>query len=499
MTPSREIELKFELDAAGLGAVLAALPQGDEAEKSLHAIYYDTSDRALSSRGFGLRVRRSGESFTQTLKSELGADGGRDEWEWPVAGFIPDLALLVSTPAALPDGVDVSPLFTVTARRRQRVVQEGDAEIEIALDEATVTAGAHETAFIELELELKTGDPAALFVLARRLVEIAPLSLSFLTKAGRGFALLRDGPIERPHFSPPALSRDLSAGAAVEAIGRACLMQIAANRAALRRVPGPEGVHQLRVATRRLRSTLSTFKAVVADQELEALKTELKWLAGELDEARNLDVFIGDIWRPEAREHHDRDGMAAFGKALLSAQTTAYQRVAAAIESTRFNRLMLTAAAWLQAGPWTQDDAPNAPLRDGGARVFAAEALRRRRRKILKDGKALRKLDAEPRHQLRIQAKKLRYAAEDLAPLFGHHRRQARFIAGVKALQDSLGALNDLAFSTNLAAGVAVGAGLPEAAWAAGRLAGERAVREADLLDEAARAYDGFKAAKPFW
>ena len=499
MTPSREIELKFELDAAGLEVVLAALPPGDEAEKSLHAIYYDTADHGLSALGFGLRVRRSGKTFTQTLKSELGADGGRDEWEWPVAGFTPDLTLLADTPAALPAGVDVSPLFTVTAQRRQRVVLEGDTKIEIALDAATVTAGDREIRFIELELELKDGDPAALFVLARRLVEIAPLSLSFITKAGRGFALLRDGPIERPHFSPPALSRGLSAGEAFEAIGRACLMQIAANRASLRRVPGPEGVHQLRVATRRLRSTLSTFKAIVADGELETIAGELKWLAGELDEARNLDVFIGDIWRPEAREHHDLDGMAAFGKALLSAQTTAYQRMAAAIDSTRFNRLMLNTAAWLQAGSWTGAEAETAPLRDAGARAFAAEALRKRRRKIIRSGGDLARLDRDTRHRLRIQAKKLRYAAEDLAPLFKHPRRQAAFIASLKALQDSLGALNDLAFSTDLAEGVAVGAGLPEAAWAAGRLAGERAVKEDDLLATAVRAYQTFKAAKPFW
>lgn len=189
--PNREIELKFLLDAAAAEAVLAALPPGETIVKDLIAIYYDTADHALSRAGFGLRVRRSGEKRTQTLKSALGDDGGRDEWDWPVASDTPDMALLATTPAPVGADAVLEPQFTVRSRRTIRLVQEGDSEIELVVDDAEVSAGDRRDAFLELELELKSGAPAALNRLAERLSAVATLTPSSVTKAERGFALLR--------------------------------------------------------------------------------------------------------------------------------------------------------------------------------------------------------------------------------------------------------------------------------------------------------------------
>lgn len=189
--PTREIELKFLLDAAGAMAVLAALP-GGPAVKTLYATYFDTADHALSRRGFGLRVRRSGDTRIQTLKSAAGDDGGRDEWEWRIEGDTPDLSLLAATPAALPDGAALVPLFTVVSRRTLRMVEEAGSDIELVIDEGEVRAGARVEPLLELELELKAGNPAALHALAKRLAAVAPLTPSSVTKAERGYRLLRE-------------------------------------------------------------------------------------------------------------------------------------------------------------------------------------------------------------------------------------------------------------------------------------------------------------------
>lgn len=189
-TPTREIELKFLLDAPGAAAVLAALPPGEAAVLDMAATYFDTADHWLRRNGFGLRVRRTGEERIQTLKSSLGADGGRDEWEWPVPGDAPDPALLATTPAALPPGAGLTPLFTVTSRRTLRMVEVDEALIELVIDDARVEAGDRHDAFLELELELKAGDVAALATLAARLSAAAALTPTGLTKAGRGFRLL---------------------------------------------------------------------------------------------------------------------------------------------------------------------------------------------------------------------------------------------------------------------------------------------------------------------
>jgi len=188
-SPTREIELKFLLARTDVDALIAALPPGVTTVKDMVAIYYDTPDGLLRNNGFGLRVRRTGERRIQTLKSALGADGGRDEWEWPVDSDIPDPALLSGTPAALPVGAALEARFTVTVSRTTRLVTEGEARIEIALDDGEVVAGSRREAFLELELELVSGPVEALRRLADRLRGQVALIPSMITKAERGFRL----------------------------------------------------------------------------------------------------------------------------------------------------------------------------------------------------------------------------------------------------------------------------------------------------------------------
>lgn len=189
-SPTREIELKFLLERTDVDALIAALPPGVTTVKDMVAIYYDTPDSLLRNNGFGLRVRRTGDRRIQTLKSALGADGGRDEWEWPVDSDLPDPALLSGTPAALPVGTALKARFTATVSRTTRLVTEGEARIEIALDDGEVVAGSRREAFLELELELLSGPVEALRRLADRLRGQVALIPSTITKAERGFRLL---------------------------------------------------------------------------------------------------------------------------------------------------------------------------------------------------------------------------------------------------------------------------------------------------------------------
>jgi triphosphatase len=191
-TPGREIELKFLLDRPAADAVLAAFTTGDISVKDMVAVYFDTADHWLRRSGFGLRVRRSGKGRIQTLKSALGEDGGRDEWEWPVETDSPDASLLSTTPAALPSGAVLVPLFEVRSRRTTRMIDKASARIELVVDDATVSAGDRTEAFLELEIELKTGDAATLATLAEQLGRLAPLTPSTVTKAERGFRLLAE-------------------------------------------------------------------------------------------------------------------------------------------------------------------------------------------------------------------------------------------------------------------------------------------------------------------
>lgn len=495
-TPADEIELKFLLDPDQVGAVSPRLAGGGRDD--LLAIYFDTPDRRLADAGFGLRVRRSGRGRIQTLKAAAVVEGGRAEWEWLVEADAPDAALLAGTPAALEHDETLEPVFTVRVERLTRRIAHQGADIELALDRGEIAVDGRAVPVCELELELKAGDRAALFDLARTLLEAAPLRLSSVSKAERGYRLTGTGE-QRPRHARPGLSRPDTAGRVFQSLAGAGLAHLAAAAESLRASPGPEGVHQVRVAVRRLRAHMAVFKPVIDGPGRTDIKARLKWLAGELDEARDLDVFIADIWRPAAEAHHDRPGMAAFGRALLAAQTRAYRRAAAAIDSAAFRRLLLDATAWVQLGDWTTAET-NAPLREASGCAFAADRLTRRRRRVVHGGRHLAKLDRPARHQLRIQAKVLRYAVEDLGGLFRDHpRRRERFAAALKALQDSLGTLNDLAFGETLARTVALASDDAGAALAAGWLTGERSTHEAVLLEAARADLKVLARIRPFW
>jgi triphosphatase len=498
-----EIELKFLIAPQSADEILSRL-DGLEAVKQLDATYFDTADHALRRAGFGLRVRDGEGGRKQTLKSaSSGGVFARGEWESAVVGPEPDRELLAGTPAhKVIDGDVLTPVFATNVRRVTRMIERDGATIEAALDRGELLAGDDRAGVCELELELKAGAPRVLFDLARDLAIHAPLRLSLISKAERGYALAL-GDADSPRADPP-LDPDATVEQALQALGRAALGRLCAAAEALRTHPGPEKVHKLRVAARRFRALLSVFKPLAKDPAAQHVRAELKWIADALGQARELDVFVAEVWRP-ASERQDAPAedevraLAVFGKALLAAQATAYAWAGKAVDSARFRALALEAAAWLEAGAWTADKSLE-KIRRHAASAFAAEVLDRRRRKIRKDGKDLAALSPDDRHHLRLRGKTLRYAAEDLATLFPDHPKRAdRFIKTTRTLQDRLGALNDLAAREALAREVARASGEPEAAFAAGRLTAGREGREMELLVEAQGAYVSFAEAKRFW
>ena len=484
----REIELKFACGPEDLAAVLAVAPAGDDESRELISVYFDTPDLVLQKAGASLRVREQGGRRVQTLKRGEGIV--REEHEAAIDGLAPDPELGPLRSLA-PKGADLRPVFNVRVSRRQRTFRYHDAEIELALDQGEVSGGDQQAPICEVELELKSGPPSALFDLARELSAATPLYLTFESKAARGHALVSGEPADAPrHSEPVSLSKDRTVAEAFEAVAGHALAQIAANAASLRAAPGPEAVHQLRVGARRLRSALSTFKPALQDQRLDAVKAELKWLAHACDQVRNLDVFAEETLRPAEVEGGGPPGMDILRKAIDAARRRAWARAAKTAASARFRTLMIDVTAWVETGDWRDGEAARA-----GFEPFADRALTRRRKHLSKRREAAGGIDDTARHHLRIEAKKLRYAAEDLAGLYGH-KAVHRYLGELKNLQEVLGKLNDLATAEPLVASL----GLPaEAAFAAGELVGLRVADKPRLVKRAAKAATRLAEAKPFW
>lgn len=491
-SPATETELKFRL---GPGAVvrLSGHPalQGPQTTQSLRSVYFDTPDGVLRAAGCSLRVRATPDGFVQTLKRQTApGQTARDEWEVPVASEALDLAALKATPAhRLLKGRrrDLSPRFASTVVRRIRMVDWDGARIEVAFDAGELSAGEKREPIYELELELKAGEPAALFALARRLARDLAIVPVFESKSERGWRLA-GGDSRTPRAAAPTpLSPEATTAEAFRLISMACLAQVSANAELLRLVRRPEAVHQMRVGLRRLRAAVGVFKPLLAEAERERIETELKWLARESDAARDLDVFIRDVFHPTALEASS-PGLAPLGRHLLTERGQAYHRVLAAIASPRYALLMLETTAWIETA--ALPDAPTAP--------FAAEALARLHHQVERRTNDLTELDPADRHHLRIRAKRLRYAAEFFADLFPARRRRARYLKALERLQDRLGELNDLAVARHRIPGEAR-LDDAELAFAAGRVIGRRERDEAALLAAAVKACGRFHDARPFW
>ena len=286
---------------------------------------------------------------------------------------------------------------------------------------------------------------------------------------------------------PPeiALDRGISARGALILIERSCIEYLKANEAALQQSRAPEALHQMRVALRRWRTALAVL-GEVATAEDKAAAGELKWMAGELDEARDLDVFAESRAAQKNKDPAQSHGSAAFGRALAQARTRAYKRACEAIVSERWRRFLWDAGKRTAAPAWVDDGGPS-------ARRLAAAALARRAKRVKTGGRRLRQLDPEARHRLRIATKKARYTAELFGDLFGQPRRRRRFVDVLRKLQGALGDLNDMHVGRGLAERFSKGGERADIAGASD------ATRSAQLLRKAARSHDRLLDLKRFW
>jgi triphosphatase len=486
MGESHEVELKFRCAPEGLDAVLAAAPAGVDDTRHLSSTYFDTPDLLLQKAGVSLRLRDGGGRRMQTLKRGSGLT--REEHEAPVEADRPDLDV-GPLRELLPNGAALAlePVSEVTVTRRQRLIRYDGAEIELAVDQGQVRANGATAPISEVELELKSGPAAALFRLARELDRAAPLYLSFDGKASRGQALVEGASQAPSRKMRVVLAPEATAAEAFQAAGRGALAQIATNATLLREGADAEAVHQLRVAIRRLRSTASTF-APMLGADAQRLQADLRWLAQACDAARNLEVLAERI------SDDGSDAGAHLAAAIAEAGRKASRQAAEAVASERFRILMIELAAWVETGGWLADPTLGA-RRDRPAEEFAAEALSHRWRKLRKRAANLEAGSDETRHEARIAAKKLRYAAETFASLFPP-KPARRFVAALRDLQDQLGALNDVA----TAAVVLPQLGLDAAAAAAAEdLARRDASRKPRRIRAAVRAFQHLEAAPRFW
>lgn len=432
---------------------------------SMHDVYVDTPDLQLCRHQAGLRVRHIDGAWVQTLKAGGSVRGGlhsRHEWESQVAGPQPELDALDAlvsrkqpVRALLRQNAIRANLQTVFGTRIERTVwqlatPQGDL-VECVLDQGVIEHGGADSMrsvpVSEVELELKAGRQAALFDIALALLQEVPLWIGQASKAERGYRLAAGLPVKAVKARPLILKDKLSVQQGFLAIAANCLEQVSANQDGVASSEDVESLHQMRVGLRRLRSALSLFKPLLAlPKDLQA---DLDWLVGKLGAARDWDVLALDTLAPCEGEV-DADTLAPLSEAAREEARAAHAQAAEALADVRYTRLMLGLQRWLLASGWREGVTPRQrrALEQPLPR-FAKQALRQRQRRLRKRGKLLLSGTPDERHQIRIAAKKARYAAEFFASLFSDGKVRA-YVKPLSGLQDVLGGLNDLQVADGL-------------------------------------------------
>ncbi len=474
----QEVELKLYLpsaDVVSLAERLARTPplrRRKVTHLQLHNMYYDTPDQQLRQQRAVLRLRRVGDAaqpqWLQTFKTgvaDTSALSSRGEWESPVSTpELSRLALNDSPWAELdPDGrlfAALVPCFvTVFARSSWQVAGRDGSVVEVALDQGHIEANGQRAPICELELELKAGQPGALFALAQQIARSVAVMPANLSKAQRGFLLAQNGLNQPQHSQLPALSARQPMLLLAQQLLRHTFAQFTNNLDSLRVSEDPEVVHQARIGWRRFKTNLRLFNKVVSVLPQPPLD-DLQVLLSSLGELRNLDVARTQTLPALASAYAMGDAQRAQRwQALIQtlAQAADVQRQAArhALQLPSVGASLLAWAHWLEN---LSAAAPLEPAQHDVRNWAKRRVLRLNQQLDLAQQVAT---TPEQWHRVRILAKRLRYSSEAIGDLLP--RRLAKHAAQqAAAMQDKLGAARDIAQASALLARLETDRGLVE-------------------------------------
>lgn len=491
-----EVELKFEIPPTKQGAFrrLAALSGAKPVEKRLLALYFDTPGEEVARHEMALRLRRSGNQWVQGLKAGRSGGGGlhaREEWEFKRRNASIDLALFADTPLAkLPHHrrlhERLGEVFRVDMRRTTWEVELAPgSRVEVALDRGEVRRGEAREPVCEVEIECLEGEPMAVFDFASRLLGKVELRPSAVTKARRGYRLLRGEKAAVVKASAANLHAGMSPMEAARAALSEGLGALQGNEEGVLATSDPEYVHEMRSSLRRMRSTLRVLRPKLRRGLEDSVRKDIRWLAKVMGEARDWDVLATQTLPGLLQAHGESPGGDGLASAVQAQRESKRAALRTALRSPRYARFILTLARWL---------AQPAVAAEGGSKLadVASRALRKRRRLFVASAQRLSQRDPAQRHRLRIEAKRMRYAVEGFASLFPGKRVRA-FLDPLTALQRGLGDANDAAVAGQLIEKLGVAPDLRE--FARGWLEARIQAATADLACDLERLCE----AKRFW
>ncbi|MDX8393972.1 MAG: CHAD domain-containing protein [Mariprofundales bacterium] len=457
-TPTTEHEIKLRLHDKSQSLAIQQHPLLQNLichYQELRSIYLDTLDVQLQQQDIGLRLRCQDGKWLQTLKTKGIMVGGlfsRHELETPIAEAKPDFVVLAADPygkfvVRKKIRKQLQPLFeTIFTRQCWHINYKGMC-IEVALDTGFVRCGKKTTPLLELELELVTNsdtDIANLYSFTRKLCANIDVRMEYNSKAAKGYALRFTVPKPQPYKTNMLVLVDtLSVEESFINILQYCLQHIQYNAQAILFNDDPKGVHQLRVALRRMRTCFHFFANIIPRFSSKKLEQKYHFLLSVLGINRDTDAFYLDSIKPLLIEIPELQTLADY---VLHKRRIALQNTRDLLDSAQYTHFMLYFGQWLAKKSWRKDckaEALTQSLCDyvPTRLIFYQQRMQYYEHKddIISDEKML--------HKLRIDVKKLRYASEFFASSIAKNKKEIKqnkaHNKSLAELQHILGVIHD--------------------------------------------------------
>ena len=494
-----ETEMKYEAPPGTTVPQLDSLPRvagtAGPQEQLLEAEYYDTDDMRLIRDGVTLRRRRGGNDPGWHLKLPAGGSTRR-EIQLPLGRGRQVPARLARLVRGYTRGEALRPVARISTRRQVMTLIDnaGASLAEIAADDVSAQTLGEETVisqWAEVEVELTGGGPRLLKAADAQLRRDGLLPSARAAKLERALGWSARGdsrPAANGHGGRQHAGQPASAGDVVLAYLREHAARLK-SLDPLVRSDEPDAVHQMRVTTRRLRSTLHSFGKIIPRSGTEGMLAELKWLGGVLGEARDAEVLASRLahnLRTIPPELVLGPAEARVQRHFAPIQAAARTNVLAALDSARYFALR-DALDELLADPPLSAEADQPA--DRVLPATARRAYRRTRRRIRRAGHTPPGGGQETAyHEARKAAKRARYAGEAISPALGHDAR--RFTKQMKEIQSVLGDHQDAVVARGVDRELGIGAHLAgENAFTFGLLYEREDQRAARLRAEARRTW----------
>lgn len=486
------MELELCLDATAAARLsrlplLTPLRNGRARSRPIRIVWHDGADRALADAGLALAEQRPQWRLEKLYP---------DEAAWPPGGVVPVLAT-GPQPAAVVQHppAPLLPMAAFEGRATNIDLATEPGHVLMTVWNGVVRAVASEHRICRLRLE---GDPQAIQDLAVALTAELDLAVPRASLAAEALASASGVPPTPRRLGAPELPADTSiADAFAHVVGHLTDVILHFAPAAAEGQDGPEPVHQMRVAVRRLRSAIKVFQRALHNPLVNAADTGLKVLAAKLAPTRDWDVFATETAVEVAEVFVEDKRLQRLMAAVERRRRACHEELRAYLQSAAFRRLGIELAClagrqdWQAALDETAQGELAVQLRD-----FAARMLGKRLKRLMQVDEELVGLEPAALHSIRLRAKRLRYAAEMFSPLYSG-KATARYIRRLSDLQDKLGALNDAAVAATLLAELNGNGG--NHAFAAGLILGFIGARNRRTRERIDKAWDKFARLTPFW